>query len=119
MRNQVVVASVGTTATVVAIVALVRKWKRKKERQLKQTRNIVPKLARECATLITKLFKVNKKLYHLHSFLIPPSTNSLSHRATMARTLDFYLSEWVLLSSFSFVLQARGFLYILGTPPLD
>ncbi|KAJ7944588.1 Phosphotransferase [Quillaja saponaria] len=57
-KQVVVVAAVGTTATVVAIVAVVRKWKRRKERQLKQTRNIVRKFARECATPVTKLLQV-------------------------------------------------------------
>ena len=50
--------AVGTTLTVVAIGALVRRWKRRKEQQLRQTRNIIRKFARECATPVTKLWQV-------------------------------------------------------------
>ncbi|XP_061351646.1 probable hexokinase-like 2 protein [Gastrolobium bilobum] len=57
MRKEVVVV-VCTTLTVVAVGALLRRWKRRKEQQLRQTRNIIRKLARDCATPVTMLWQV-------------------------------------------------------------
>ncbi|KAK7251874.1 hypothetical protein RIF29_35456 [Crotalaria pallida] len=60
MRKQVtvVVAVVSTALAAVAVGALIRGWKRRKEQQLRQTRNILRKFARECATPVTKLWQV-------------------------------------------------------------
>lgn len=54
----VAAAALSTTLTVVAVGALIRSWKLRKERQLRQTRNIIRKFARECATPVTKLWQV-------------------------------------------------------------
>ncbi|KAK1589354.1 hypothetical protein Q3G72_033115 [Acer saccharum] len=62
MRKQAVVVVVSTAATVVVIAAVLRQWKRRKERQWKQTQRIVRKLARECATPVPKLWQVSNAL---------------------------------------------------------
>ncbi|OIW19159.1 hypothetical protein TanjilG_13941 [Lupinus angustifolius] len=61
MRKQqvtVVVAAVSTTLVAVAVGALIRRWKKRKEQELRQTRNMVKKFARECGTPVTKLWQV-------------------------------------------------------------
>ncbi|KAI9164759.1 hypothetical protein LWI28_001485 [Acer negundo] len=62
MRKQAVVVVVSTAATVVVIAAVLRQWKRRKERQWKQTQRILRKLARECATPVPKLWQVSNAL---------------------------------------------------------
>lgn len=67
---------VSTTVAVVVVGALVRKWKRRKEQQLRQTRNIIRKFARECATPVTKLWQVADDLVsHMKASLAETSTN--------------------------------------------
>ncbi|KAK7386333.1 hypothetical protein VNO78_26493 [Psophocarpus tetragonolobus] len=57
MRKDVVVA-VSTTLAVVVVGAFIRRWKRWKEYQLRQTKQIIRKFARECATPVKKLWQV-------------------------------------------------------------
>ncbi|CAJ1943089.1 unnamed protein product [Sphenostylis stenocarpa] len=57
MRKGVVVI-VSTTMAVVAVGAFIRKWKRWKEQQMKQTKHIIRKFARESATPLAKLWQV-------------------------------------------------------------
>ncbi|ESW27776.1 hypothetical protein PHAVU_003G231300 [Phaseolus vulgaris] len=57
MRKNVVVV-VSTSIAVVVVGALIRKWKLWKEQQLRQTRQIIRKFARESATPLTKLWQV-------------------------------------------------------------
>ncbi|KAF7809977.1 putative hexokinase-like 2 protein [Senna tora] len=47
--------SLSTALAVVAVAALVARWKRKQERQWRQTRSLVRKFARECATPVKTL----------------------------------------------------------------
>ncbi|KAI5325084.1 hypothetical protein L3X38_034158 [Prunus dulcis] len=63
MRKVVVVASALTaTATVVVAAALLRQWKRKKQRQWRETQKILRKFARDCATPVPKLWLVSNAL---------------------------------------------------------
>ncbi|XP_027346372.1 probable hexokinase-like 2 protein [Abrus precatorius] len=57
MKKEVLVA-LSTTLTVVVLGALIRRWKRRKEQQLRNAKNIIRKFARECATPVTKLWQV-------------------------------------------------------------
>ncbi|KAK4260237.1 hypothetical protein QN277_003380 [Acacia crassicarpa] len=59
MRKEVVViASLSTTLAVVAAVGLINRWKKKKERQHRRTRNLVRKFARESATPVKTLWLI-------------------------------------------------------------
>ncbi|CAB4283983.1 unnamed protein product [Prunus armeniaca] len=63
MRKEVVVAAALTaTATVVVAAALLRQWKRKKQRQWRETQKILRKFARDCATPVPKLWLVSNAL---------------------------------------------------------
>ncbi|KAM1175104.1 hypothetical protein ACFX19_028140 [Malus domestica] len=63
MRKKVaVVASVIVTTTVVAASVLLRQWKRKKQRQWRETQKILRKFARDCATPVPKLWQVSNAL---------------------------------------------------------
>ncbi|RDX70365.1 putative hexokinase-like 2 protein, partial [Mucuna pruriens] len=57
MRKEVVVV-VSATLAALAVGTFVRRWKRWKEQQLRQTKQIIRKFARECATPVTKLWQV-------------------------------------------------------------
>ena len=56
MRKAVVVAAVTTAAIAVATAVLWRHWKQESERQRRKTRRILRKLARDCATPVSKLW---------------------------------------------------------------
>ena len=58
MRKAVVVAAVTTAAIAVATAVLWRHWKQESERQRRKTRRILRKLARDCATPVSKLWVV-------------------------------------------------------------
>lgn len=85
MRKEVVVV-VSTTLVVVAVGALVRRWKRKKEQQLIQTRNIIRKFAKECATPVTKL-------WHVADDLVSTMEASLSSSNETSSTLNMIVSS--------------------------
>lgn len=57
MRKNVVVV-VSTSIAVVVVGALIRRWKLWKEQQLRQTKQIIRKFARESATPLTKLWQI-------------------------------------------------------------
>lgn len=61
MKIQVVLL-VCTAATVVVAGAGLRQWKKRKDRQWRQTQRILRKLARECATPVTKLWEIANDL---------------------------------------------------------
>ncbi|XP_058769537.1 probable hexokinase-like 2 protein [Vicia villosa] len=85
MRKEVVVV-VSTTLVVVAVGALVRRWKRKKEQQLIQTRNIIRKFAKECATPVTKL-------WHVADDLVSTMEASLNSSNETSSTLNMIVSS--------------------------
>ncbi|XP_004509202.1 probable hexokinase-like 2 protein [Cicer arietinum] len=78
MRKEVVVV-VSTTLAVVVVGALLKRWKRWKEQQLSQTRNIIRKFARECGTPVTKLWNVADDLVSsMEASLASSSTETTS-----------------------------------------
>jgi len=77
MRKEVV-AVVSTTLVVVAVGTLVRKWKRRKEQQLRQTKNIIRKFARVCATPVTKLWNIANDLVSSMEAFLDSSTERTS-----------------------------------------
>ena len=69
--------AVATAATIVAAAALFRQWKRRKERQWKQTQRILRKFARDCATPVPKLWQVaNALVSDMQSSLASNETSS-------------------------------------------
>uniref|UniRef100_A0A2N9J9C3 Phosphotransferase n=1 Tax=Fagus sylvatica TaxID=28930 RepID=A0A2N9J9C3_FAGSY len=77
MRKEVGVVAVATAATIVAAAALFRQWKRRKERQWKQTQRILRKFARDCATPVPKLWQVaNALVSDMQSSLASNETSS-------------------------------------------
>ncbi|XP_054809010.1 probable hexokinase-like 2 protein [Prosopis cineraria] len=86
MRKEVVViASLGTTLALVAAVGLIKRWKKKKERQGRQTRNLVRKFARECATPV-------KTLWLVADDLVSDMKASLASSSDEATTLKMIIS---------------------------
>ncbi|CAK8562579.1 unnamed protein product [Lathyrus sativus] len=85
MRREVVVV-VSTTLVVVAVGALVRRWKREKEQQSRQTKNIIRKFARECATPVTKL-------WHVADDLVSAMEASLANSNETGSTLNMIISS--------------------------
>lgn len=86
MRKEVVViASLSTTLAVVVAVALINRWKKKKENQYKQTRNLVRKFARECATPV-------KTLWLVADDLVSNMKASLSSSSSETSTLNMIIS---------------------------
>ncbi|CAL5197841.1 unnamed protein product [Lathyrus oleraceus] len=85
MRKEVVVI-VSTTLVVVAVGALVRRWKRKKEQQLRKTRNIIQNFAKECATPVTKL-------WHVADDLVSSMEASLASSNETSSTLNMIISS--------------------------
>lgn len=77
---------VSTTLVVVAVGALVRRWKRKKEQQLRKTRNIIQKFAKECATPVTKL-------WHVADDLVSAMEASLASSNETSSTLNMIISS--------------------------
>lgn len=57
-RKEVVVAVTAATVTAVAAAVIIGQWVRRKERRRKQTQMILRKIARECATPVSKLWAV-------------------------------------------------------------
>jgi hexokinase len=78
MKKEVVVI-VSTTLVVVAVGALVRRWKRRKEQQLRQTKNMIRKFARECATPVTKLWHVADDLVSSMESSLASSNNETTN----------------------------------------
>ncbi|WJX89396.1 hexokinase [Trifolium repens] len=87
MKKEVVVI-VSTTLVVVAVGAIVRRWKKRKEQQLRQTKNMIRKFARECATPVTKL-------WHVADDLVSSMESSLasSNNKTTNSTLNMIISN--------------------------
>ncbi|XP_028754295.1 probable hexokinase-like 2 protein [Neltuma alba] len=86
MRKEVVViASLSTTLAVVAAVGLIKKWKKKKEKQRRQTRNLVRKFARECATPV-------KTLWLVADDLVSNMKASLASSSIETETLNMIIS---------------------------
>ncbi|CAN6542040.1 unnamed protein product [Malus baccata var. baccata] len=61
-KEVVVVATMTATATVVVAAVLLRQWKRKKQRQWRETQKILRKFARDCSTPVPKLWQVSNAL---------------------------------------------------------
>lgn len=51
-------AALAATATLVVAAAALRRWKRRKQWQLKQAHRILRKFARDCATPVPKLWQI-------------------------------------------------------------
>ncbi|CAK9320510.1 unnamed protein product [Citrullus colocynthis] len=58
MRKELLVAALATAATLVVAAAALRRWKQRKQWQLKQAHRILRKFARECATPVPKLWQI-------------------------------------------------------------
>ncbi|XP_022949679.1 probable hexokinase-like 2 protein [Cucurbita moschata] len=58
MRKEILVAALAATATLVVAAAALRRWKRRKQWQLKQAHRILRKFARDCATPVPKLWQI-------------------------------------------------------------
>ncbi|CAJ2635218.1 unnamed protein product [Trifolium pratense] len=87
MKKEVVVI-VSTSLVVVAVGALIQRWKKWKEQQLRQTKNMIRKFARECATPVTKL-------WHIADDMVSSMEASLasSKNQTTNSTLNMIISD--------------------------
>ena len=77
---------VSTTLVVVAVGASVRRWKRKKEQQLRKTRNIIQNFEKECVTPVTKL-------WHVADDLVCAMEASLASSNETSSTLNMIISS--------------------------
>ncbi|KAF5738062.1 putative hexokinase [Tripterygium wilfordii] len=92
MRKEALVVVAATAATAVVGITLFRRWQRRKERQWKGTHGILRKLARECATPVSKLWEVANDL-------VSEMEASLASQETFSTTLNMLVSYMASLPS--------------------